>query len=634
MADQNGNNVSTLTFKVDVGDAKNNLKAYKDYVDGLKGSLLQLEKGTDKYNEVAAELKSAQEKLNEVMDVAKGKGESVAGSYDALTKEMSELKKQFKATGDEAERTQLALRINEVNDQLKNLDASVGVYSRNVGNYQRAFEGAFTSLKNGISSSIPGVNKLNSSFKALAANPVGAVITAIAVAIAAVTKAMKSSESQMNQFKVATAGIRVVVDGLKNALTSVSQAVVNLIEKVSNLGIGLLTRLKDGFRSLGGDKWADGMETFLEKIETYQDLEKKEIDLEQRRRDLAVESARVQNQVNELRAKIAEKDKYSVEERLKYVEQWEKAEKRLAQISVELAQAEYDAIKKKNEQTENSTKDYDAENDALVRLIQAQGQFNESLRSINKTRAQLLSQVTGEEFVERVADSLEPITSSLQTVAQTQSDTLDAMTQKANKYIQDRMKQNRKLKEDEAAALEERKNNIMSFAGSVGSILSSVAGAWMDSVRAQVNAGKMSEEEGERQFEQIKALQTAEAIINTIAGAVGAFMGITKDTGGWGIVAAAAQAAAVMAAGMAQVSRIQSTTLGAKSNGGGDINVPDLGGIVNEYNPTYTQNLTNVTETENLANALRKNPIKAYVVESEVTNAQQLANERYEQTSF
>ena len=376
------------------------------------------------------------------------------------------------------------------------------------------------------------------------------------------------------------------------------------------------------------------METFLEKIETYQDLEKKEIDLEQRRRDLAVESARVQNQVNELRAKIAEKDKYSVEERLKYVEQWEKAEKRLAQISVELAQAEYDAIKKKNEQTENSTKDYDAENDALVRLIQAQGQFNESLRSINKTRAQLLSQVTGEEFVERVADSLEPITSSLQTVAQTQSDTLDAMTQKANKYIQDRMKQNRKLKEDEAAALEERKNNIMSFAGSVGSILSSVAGAWMDSVRAQVNAGKMSEEEGERQFEQIKALQTAEAIINTIAGAVGAFMGITKDTGGWGIVAAAAQAAAVMAAGMAQVSRIQSTTLGAKSNGGGDINVPDLGGIVNEYNPTYTQNLTNVTETENLANALRKNPIKAYVVESEVTNAQQLANERYEQTSF
>ena len=49
---------------------------------------------------------------------------------------MSELKKAFKETNDEAEREALAKQIVKINGQLKNMDASIGNFQRNVGNYE------------------------------------------------------------------------------------------------------------------------------------------------------------------------------------------------------------------------------------------------------------------------------------------------------------------------------------------------------------------------------------------------------------------------------------------------------------------------------------------------------------------
>ena len=636
MADSTkGNSTYTLSFKVDVDSAKGNLKEYKEYIDNLKGSLLALDKGSKQYEENAKELKEAQEKLNEVMKLSKSKGDAVEGSYDNLSQTMSKLKKEWKATGDESRRAELGKRIAEINDKLKNMDASVGVFSRNVGNYQNAFEDAFLKLKDGVTSSIPAINKLNSAFNLIVANPIGATISAIALAITAVVKSMKSSESQFNQFKVATSGIKVVIDGVKNALSSVSKVFVDLISKVNTLAIGLLKRLKDGFRSLGWDKWADGMETFLSKIETYQKLEQKEINIEQRRRQIAVDSAKVQNEVAELRAKIAEKEKYTTKERLKFVEEWEKAEKRRSQLQVELAQAEYNAIKKKNELTENSTQDYDAENDALVRLIQSQGQYNESLRRINETRATLLSQIGGEEGsgITRAFETIASIESSALTAeVKVQQTTLDTMSQQYDNYINQRIEQNRLLKENEKAALEDRKANIKSFVTSTTSIISLVANAWESDIKAQIAAGKISEEEGEKQFESVKAMQTAVAIINTISAGIKAFEGVVGSTAGWGLAAAIAEMTATIAAGMVQVHKIQSTTIGTKSTSSNTPSVPNLGDITNEYNPTYTQNITNQTELSQLANAMRKQPI--YVKVSDVESVTATQNQRISETTW
>ena len=177
--------------------------------------------------------------------------------------------------------------------------------------------------------------------------------------------------------------------------------------------------------------------------------------------------------------------------------------------------------------------------------------------------------------------------------------------------------------------------SIMGITESLGDIFGTVADMMMDNAEAQRDAGDITQEEYEKQFEKAKAFQTAQAIINTIAGAVGAFMGITKDTGGWGIALAIAQATAVFASGMAQVKKIQETkpSKGNSSSDGGKF-AEVTPSATADFRPELTQNATGGQETEDLANALSRNPIKAYVVESDISSAQSKAQQRTKESTF
>ena len=117
---------------VDLGNTSTSLKEYKKHIDDLRGSLLQLDETSEDYNKVAKEIATEQNKLNEVMKVGKQTTDAADGSYNKLTQTMAELKKQWKATADEAERADLGKQILSINNQLKELDASTGNYQRNV----------------------------------------------------------------------------------------------------------------------------------------------------------------------------------------------------------------------------------------------------------------------------------------------------------------------------------------------------------------------------------------------------------------------------------------------------------------------------------------------------------------------
>lgn len=180
-------------------------------------------------------------------------------------------------------------------------------------------------------------------------------------------------------------------------------------------------------------------------------------------------------------------------------------------------------------------------------------------------------------------------------------------------------------------------NSLASISNSLTSILGSVSDAIMNNAEAQLNAGKITEEAYEEQFYKAKAFQIAQATIQTIAGAVGAFMGITKDTGGWGIAAAAMEAAAVLAAGFAQIAQIRATqpnTGGGNSGGGGGgattFTLPSV--MIDE--PTYQQNLTSQSDIDALANALDGRDQRVVLVESDVTLAQKHSKKVSVETTF
>ena len=118
-----------------------------DKVEKLRNILKTLDETSDEYKSTLGELKAAQDTLTSSLGQNKAKAEATEGSYNALAQKMKELKKEWKATSDEAERNALGKEIKGINDQLKVLDQSIGNNQRNVGNYAGSFQALKQEIK-------------------------------------------------------------------------------------------------------------------------------------------------------------------------------------------------------------------------------------------------------------------------------------------------------------------------------------------------------------------------------------------------------------------------------------------------------------------------------------------------------
>ena len=117
------------------------VKELKQQISDLRDRLVTLDKGSEEYKATVQQLIDDQVKLKEVMNAGKNEIQAAEGSYNALSQRMSALKQVWKETTDEATRDEIGKQINEINNQLKALDSSIGNSQRNVGNYKSALEG-------------------------------------------------------------------------------------------------------------------------------------------------------------------------------------------------------------------------------------------------------------------------------------------------------------------------------------------------------------------------------------------------------------------------------------------------------------------------------------------------------------
>ena len=134
------------TLKVNTGDSQKTIKQLKDEIKDLKKSLEEATIGSDAFEQASQELAQAQNELKSVLDSTKKSVQDAEGSYNALSKQMSELKKEWKATNDEAKRNQLGEQISKINNELSELDSTVGISQRNVGNYKQSIIEAFEEI--------------------------------------------------------------------------------------------------------------------------------------------------------------------------------------------------------------------------------------------------------------------------------------------------------------------------------------------------------------------------------------------------------------------------------------------------------------------------------------------------------
>ena len=384
---------------VSAGYSFKSLGDAKKYIDKLRASLIDLDETSEDYAERVDEIDKVQDKLNKAMKATGDKTKDAEGSYNALSKKMSELKKAFKETNDEAEREVLAKQIVNINDQLKEMDASIGNYQRNVGNYEAAFTKGLSgiaeqvqALGNPLAVAKNGVLALGKAMKALIANPVGAVIMAIVVAIKALKKGFEQSETASNSLKRAFSALQPVMNAISNVFTGFAKivgsiaenaipALVNGLQKASDWMMNLLNKL--GIVSDEKlESFRKSIEAQKEAVKTTQDLTNREIALTERKRKYQVDEARLEMEISELRSKAVNKDEYTAKERQKFLNDAIAKEREINKEKLAIAQEEYDIMKKRSELTDNDAATNDALAAASANLYNTKREYYEKEREL------------------------------------------------------------------------------------------------------------------------------------------------------------------------------------------------------------------------------------------------------------
>ena len=362
-----------------VGDLKNNIKELKKQLDGYTEATGEVDEqgkkiyktiegltiGSEEYKQVLEELKINQNALRDAMYATTASMEDVSAaamgaseSYNSLVHQMAALKEEWRATNDEARRNELGNQIGEINDKLKSMDASIGNFGRNVGNYEGALQkmaGGFMATAGSAGAVINPIKNVTMGLKAMSATPVIGILGLFANIIMRVMDGLKSSEGNMRAVTEAFSAF----SGVGDLVTKVLQG---LAKGLATIGNGLTWLMEQ----LG---------LVSEEAKKRQQIAKDETALLEKQRENIYKNADAELEVAKLKNQAADKSKYSAQERITFLEQAAKIEEDTAKRALEAAKLEYEIIKEKNSLTESSTEDLKKEADAYARLVKAETDY-------------------------------------------------------------------------------------------------------------------------------------------------------------------------------------------------------------------------------------------------------------------
>lgn len=154
--------------------------------------------------------------------------------------------------------------------------------------------------------------------------------------------------------------------------------------------------------------------------------------------------------------------------------------------------------------------------------------------------------------------------------------------------------------------------------GAVGDLFGNLADYYEADIQARLKAGEITEAQAEDEYKHVQNMRLHEVAINTIAGAIGAFLQASATyPPPYGEIIGGISAAAITAAGLAEWKKIKSSTLNGSSSsaGAGGTVYATATPIVTDYNPQGVTNVTGGQETEDLRNALMGTQIVVSVVD-------------------
>lgn len=407
-------------------EARNNLKTQKENEGSLKSLRAELSNSTKAYDEMSkaeregAEGQKLRDHINAVtLQLKEAEAEtqrfyrnvgnyekSVGEALSGLRKQVEEANEKYqdlvKTEGEHAESTKkakkhlddLQLSLKFAEDESEKMNGSVlGFVTAGNPWAQTAikFVQQLGSIKNAFMLAKTGAMMLGKQLLVLMANPIVAFLAIVATAISVLIKGIKGSEENMNRWKVAMAPLGVVLDYISNLITGLASVILTVIEGGGKL-LGWISKMCESLPILG-----DAFKEQNEKIQQRVDLQKSQIEYEQRTRAEIVKSAEREKAISELRAKVTDKEKYSAKERKAALEEAIKLEREQADEKKKIAE-----LNLKNLELEASLAENDADMnnklaEAKAAVIRADTEYNNKIREMNAQRSELNNQIIAEE---------------------------------------------------------------------------------------------------------------------------------------------------------------------------------------------------------------------------------------------
>ena len=173
-------------------------------------------------------------------------------------------------------------------------------------------------------------------------------------------------------------------------------------------------------------------------------------------------------------------------------------------------------------------------------------------------------------------------------------------------------------------------DTILDVAGSISDVFGGLADAISAHTEAMVKAGKMTDDEAQKQFDKVKRLQMAQAYLSTISGAIGAYMGASSTIPPpMGQIVGAAAAAAVMANGAAQIEALRHTD---PNNSSASLKSISVTPTYEAYRPDTVRTVTGEGEELKLRNAMKG--MNLWVSVTDIDNAQKGHQVRVAESKF
>ena len=582
-------------IRIETGEAVKSVNDLRENVKILKERLGDLEIGTTEYQDTLEELKVNQAAVKDAMyattasmdDLAKS-ATGASNSYNALVHRMAALKEELRATDVSTEQgkqrfKELAAQINEVNDTLKDMDALQGNFQRNVGNYpglMKTFSGSLDALDKGLKATSGGVGGLKEGFDALAVNPVITILGIVVALFGSLADTLKEDETTMESVNKAGVSLEPVFKLLKGILEKIVNIVADLITKASAFvqSNGLIPKIIDGVVGVGNAILKFVVAPFKGVVEAIKVFK------EQGVRGLG-DAAKAF--ANEMKTGISFKSNYQAGESIvdAITAGIKDKKKNVSDAGKDVIKPLKDGI---DMELDKMIQELDKEMDNMIQeLDKKQEDANKIANSIAQGRLANLDKAAKHQLELNdilVEDDREKAEKAYQIQLSANERRLAALEQFAQDAIErgdidayleyeqeaadleveietNALREKKRLREQDAKDAKEKAKQQMEVMQSVASATSGILGSIADMYESD-------EKNSEKNANKIKGLRIASATIDTISGAIGAFMqAVQTIPPPMGAIIGGIQAAAVTAAGIAQIAKMKSTKVsGSASN--------------------------------------------------------------------